>query len=90
MDLTTLHDQLRRQGELVLKLKVMPKSPRNELSGWMADGSLKVRVAAAPEKGKANAELCSFLATEFGLPQKNVSVTAGASSHHKTVKLLAR
>ncbi|MCX6624093.1 MAG: DUF167 domain-containing protein [Acidobacteria bacterium] len=90
MDITVLRERLRAEGVLTLKLKVIPKSPKNELAGWMADGVLKARVAAAPEKGKANAELCSFLAGEFGVPQRNVDVVAGASSHHKTVKISGR
>ncbi len=87
---SALHQRLAAEGVLTLKLKVIPKSPKNELAGRMADGSLKVRVAAAPEKGKANAELCAFLAAEFRVPRKNVEVIAGAASHHKIVKIVAR
>lgn len=75
---------------MTLKLKILPKSPRNELAGWLADGWLKVRVAAAPEKGRANAALCDFLAQQFDVPVRNVQLVIGASSHHKIVKITSR
>jgi uncharacterized protein (TIGR00251 family) len=56
----------------------------------MADGALKVKVAAAPEKGKANGELCAVLARHFGVPARSVEVVAGAASTRKRVRILAR
>jgi uncharacterized protein (TIGR00251 family) len=71
-----------------IAVKVIPKSSRNEVVGEMADGTLKVKIAAAPEKGKANAELCSFLAKYFGVPSRNVSILSGETSHRKLVRVL--
>lgn len=71
-----------------IAVKVIPKSSRNEVVGEMADGTLKVKIAAAPEKGKANAELCSFLAKHFGVPSRNVSILSGETSHRKLVRVL--
>ena len=70
-----------------LRVKVVPKSSRNEILGPMADGTLKVRIAAAPEKGKANAELCAFLARHYGVPQSAVTILSGASSPRKLVRI---
>jgi uncharacterized protein (TIGR00251 family) len=53
----------------------------------MADGTLKVRIAAAPEKGKANAELCAFLARHYGVPKSAVTILSGASSPRKLVRI---
>ena len=39
-----------------LKVKVVPRSKSSEVAGVMADGSLRVKVAAVPEKGRANEE----------------------------------
>ncbi len=82
-----LVERLHRAGTLRLTLKVTPKSSRNEIVGIGEDGSLKVRVTAAPEKGQANAAVCELLAREFGLPKRNVSILRGATSHTKTVLL---
>lgn len=82
-----LVEELRRHGRLTLTVKVVPRSPRNEVVGRMADGSWKVRVAAPPEKGQANAELCAFLASIFGVPAANVTIAAGAGSSRKILRV---
>jgi len=70
-----------------LRVKVVPKSSRNEILGPMADGTLKVRIAAAPEKGKANAELCAFLARHYGVPKSAVTILSGQTSPRKLVRI---
>ena len=66
------------------RVKVIPKSPRTEIVGELADGTLKIRVAAVPDKGKANAELCSFLSKDIGAP---VEVISGQTSTLKLVRV---
>ena len=83
----TLLSELRSKGRLDLILKVIPKSSRNEIVGLQPDGSLKVKVTAAPEKGKANAAICSFLADEFDVPKRNVEIVRGETSAVKHVKI---
>ena len=51
-------------------------------------GALKVAVRAAPEKGKANAEIEEVLAAFFGAGKKQVSVIAGETSRNKRVQIL--
>ena len=70
---------------LRLSVKVVPKSSRNEVVEVQADGTWRIKVAAAPEKGKANAELCDFLAREFGVARSHVEVVTGHASHRKQV-----
>ena len=70
-----------------LRVKVVPKSSRNEILGPMADGTLKVKIAAAPEKGKANAELCAFLARHYGVPKSAVTILSGQTSSRKLVRI---
>jgi hypothetical protein len=70
-----------------LRIKVVPKSPKTEIAGELADGTLKIRVAATPERGKANAELCSFLAREMGIPTAKVEVISGHTSPLKLVRV---
>ena len=47
------------------KVKVIPRSRKTEFAGIMDDGTLKIKVAAIPGDGKANAELCAFLASHL-------------------------
>lgn len=69
----------------MLTLRVIPKSSKNEVVGLMADGSLKVKIAAVPEKGRANAAICEFLAAEFGVPKRNVEIVLGQTASVKQV-----
>ncbi len=71
-----------------IAVKVIPKSSRNEIVGKMDDGTLTVKIAAPPEKGKANAELCAFLAKHFHVPVRNVSIVTGETSHRKLIRIL--
>ncbi len=47
-----------------LRIKVIPRSPKNEIVETMKDDSgeetIKIRIKAPPEKGKANTELIKF------------------------------
>ncbi len=65
----------------------MPRAARSEVIGPMADGTLKVRVAAVPEDGKANEELCRILAAHFGVRRDAVEVIAGQTNSRKTVRI---
>ena len=80
--------ELRSKGSLDLVLKVIPKSSRNEIVGIQPDGSLKVKITAAPQKGKANAAIFAFLADEFGVPKRNVEIVRGETSSVKHVKIV--
>ena len=72
---------------VTLAVKVIPKSSRNEIAGVLDDGTLRIRVAAAPEKGKANEALCAFLAEELGIAKSRVTVVRGHSSSRKLVRI---
>ena len=75
---------------LVLALHVQPGAQRTEVAGEYGDGAqsrLKIRLAAAPVEGKANAELVRFLAEAFGVPRSRVTLVRGASSREKTVRV---
>ena len=82
-----LADRLRREGTLQLALKVVPKASRDEIAGVMEDGSLKVKVTAPPDKGKANSAVCDLLSGVFGVPKRNVEIVRGHTSTTKLVKI---
>lgn len=82
-------EKLRAEGELTLTVKAIPKSSKNEVAALMEDGSLKVKVTAPPERGKANAAICEVLAACFGVPKRNVEVVRGETSHTKQVRIIA-
>lgn len=65
-------------------MKVVPGSSRDRLAGLLGD-ALKVQVAAAPERGKANAAVEALLAEVLGISARSVSVVRGHTSPRKTV-----
>ena len=71
------------QGYL-LRLTVVPGAQRTQVVGLYGD-RLKIRLAAAPEKGAANRELVDFLARALGLPKGSLKLTVGAQSRSKVV-----
>ena len=74
---------LTRQGYL-LKIHVVPGARQTTVAGLHGD-RLKVKVAAAPEKGRANEELLAFLARSLKVPLKALELTSGATSRAKVV-----
>ena len=74
------------QVTLQLTLHVQPGASRTEVTGTHGD-ALKVRLAAPPVDGKANAELLRFLAEVFGVPRRNVTLLRGELSRAKVVRI---
>jgi hypothetical protein len=75
---------------LLLALHVQPGARRTEVAGTHGDGAdarLKLRLAAPPVDGKANAELLRFLAAAFGVPQRQATLVHGESSRKKLVRI---
>jgi uncharacterized protein (TIGR00251 family) len=70
-----------------LAIKVVPNAPRNQIAGWLGD-ALKVKVHAPPLDGRANDELCQFLAEAFGLPARSVALVSGEKSRQKVIQIL--
>jgi uncharacterized protein YggU (UPF0235/DUF167 family) len=55
--------------------------------GELADGTLKVRIAAVPEKGKANTELCQILARHYKVAPSAVAILKGHAAAVKLVRI---
>ena len=67
--------------------KIVPGSNRTTTAGIL-DDMVKVKVAAPPEKGKANHCLIAFLAKQLGIKKNAVSITAGRTSPVKHVHVV--
>jgi len=80
--------QLNDKGEAYLAIKVVPGSSKTEFREIMADGTYKIAIAAAPEKGKANIELIKFLAREFKVLKSRLVIISGAGERTKLVKII--
>lgn len=69
----------------ILAVKLRPAAGKSALLGEHGDGALKAAVRAAPERGKANAELLELLARALDLRRAGLAIVAGETSRTKSV-----
>ena len=69
---------------MILELHVQPGASRTEFACKHGE-RIKVRLAARAQDGKANEALIEFLAQHYGVPRRNVRITAGLKSRQKRV-----
>ena len=69
-----------------IKIRVQPKSSRNQVDGFQ-DGALRVRVTAAPTEGQANAAVIAILAKTLGVSKSRLEVIRGYNSRDKVVSV---
>lgn len=67
-----------------IKVKVIASSKKASVS-VLPDGSLKAKVDALPQKGKANRRLLEILAGYYDVPKSSVKIIHG---HTAPVKLI--
>lgn len=65
---------------------MVPGASRSGIAGWLGD-SLKVRVAAPAEGGRANAAVEALLATALTVPREQVTIVSGYASPRKIVEI---
>ncbi len=71
---------------MVFNVRVVPRASKSEIVGEMG-GALKVRIAAPPVNGAANAELVKLLAKTFGVSKSEIEIIRGETSKTKRVKI---
>jgi uncharacterized protein (TIGR00251 family) len=84
--LDTVKNNLSQNGETILQIKCSPGANKTE---WysLLDGEkpiAKLRVAAAPERGKANLVITKFIQKDFNC---TAEITSGHTSSIKLLKL---
>lgn len=72
---------------VVFVAKVVPGSNSPTRICGLLDGMLKVKVSAAPQRGKANQCLLKFLARQLGVKKNAVSIISGQTSPVKHVQV---
>lgn len=68
-------------------LRVSPGAARTEVVGRHGQG-FKVRVAAPPERGRANDAVVELIASRLGIAASRVRVVAGARSRDKVIEVI--
>lgn len=66
--------------------KIVPGSSKTAVAGLLGS-ALKVKVAAPPEKGKANQCLVAFLAKRLGVKKQAVMIVSGQTNPVKQIQV---
>jgi uncharacterized protein (TIGR00251 family) len=78
-------------GGVTISVRLTPKGGRDAIDGTvqLADGRcvLKARVAAVPSEGEANTALLRLIAKAAGVPPRDVTLVAGATSRVKQLAI---
>ena len=78
-------------AEARLAVRLTPRAGRDAIDGieTLADGRsvLKVRVRAAPTEGEANEALRRVVAKALGVPARDITLSAGATSRIKRLAI---
>jgi len=75
---------------ILINLRVSPGAKRTSIEGPYGESAIRLRVAAPPTDGKANAEVECFLAEILGTPRSDIKLVRGTSSKDKVVLVRSR
>jgi uncharacterized protein (TIGR00251 family) len=70
-----------------LTIRVITRAKKNEISGELQDGTVKVRLTAPPVKGKANQALVKLLAEKLEIPASNIKIISGEKRRRKVLQI---
>jgi uncharacterized protein (TIGR00251 family) len=70
-----------------ITIRLQPASNKDEITGWMGDGTLKVKVKAKPMEGQANASLINLLSKRLQIPKSRIEIVMGDKSKQKTIRV---
>jgi uncharacterized protein (TIGR00251 family) len=68
-------------------VRVVTRANRIEIAGVQDDGTLKIRLTAAPGDGGANQQLIEFLAERLGVHPSQIEIVAGANARDKLISV---
>lgn len=75
-----------QEGDLLLSCHLQPKAANDAIVGLHGD-SVKIRITAPPIDGRANAHLIKFLAKQFSVAKRDVTIISGELGRQKRVKI---
>ncbi|AWD33150.1 Putative conserved hypothetical protein [Candidatus Fokinia solitaria] len=76
---------------MIIEVKVIVNASKNEVVGFEQDlfgnKTLKIKVNAVPQNGKANDALIRLLATYFNISKGDITIIKGITSRTKLIKI---
>ena len=76
-----------RRGS-ALGIRVTPRAARNEIAEILHDGTIRIRLKAAPKETEINQTLSEFLSVILGVSKDRIEVVAGQRGRDKLVSVL--
>ncbi len=67
-------------------VRVTPRAGRTAVAG-LRDGTIHIKLAAAPVEGAANSALIAFLSDQLHVPKSAIRIASGARSRVKHVEI---
>ena len=71
-----------------ITVRVIPRSSKNEIAEVQADGTIRIRLTAAPVEGQANKALIDYLAEILDVAKSKIEIVAGLTGRDKLVTIL--
>ena len=69
-----------------IKVRVNPRSSRNQITGWQ-DDVLSIKLTAPPVEGAANKACIEFLADQLGVKKSQIVLVSGDTSRNKVFEI---
>lgn len=73
---------------MIIKVKIIPNAHKNSIESFQEE-TLKIKIKAPPDKGKANEELIKFLSETFYIAKSDIRIISGHSSRLKKIEIQA-
>ena len=74
---------------MIIRVRVIPNSKKSEVVGRVGS-ILRIKISAPAVEGKANSELCDFLADFFDVKRNTVFLRKGERGREKTLEITGR
>lgn len=76
------------QTGAAITVRVTPRSSKNEITGILDDGTIKIRITSAPVDGQANETLLKFLADLLEVKTAQLEIIAGQTGKDKLISVI--
>ncbi len=85
--LEKLQKELNKDKKINLRVKINPANNRSQIKNIMSNNTIKIDIAAPPEKGKANKELIKLLSKKFFVNKNNIRIISGKTNKLKLIQI---
>ena len=78
---------IQETNSIQITVKIVPGSSKTAHAGIL-DGMLKIKIAAPPEKGKANKALITYLSKKLAIKKTDIEIVSGQTNPVKYLRIV--